>query len=297
MALDPADWSPADNPYAIALNEAEWWKRIVKLTILRLRDEQDRRIPGFGSHQMDARVLVLALRQLLTAVALQRKALNQVDGISSDVLAALDAAQQRFNAELPGLVSMRNALVHVDEWATGDGRFGPQKKLRDGQDPPRKRDIASRFWGFRYDPQAETVSQGEFTIDVAAAERAAPELALAIYLAGQAIDDKRAADLQQRTRVALARAGIDPAVPAHRVRLAVGGSRQVELSLTPPAPTEPAPTEPAPTEPVQAADPLPASVVDALARDGLTLESLDQAAGLTPAEHLGRGAVLQVRAG
>lgn len=287
---DPADWSPADNPYAIALQEAEWWKRIVKLTILRLRDEQDRRIPGFGSHQMDARLLVLALRQLLTAVELERKALRQEPGISPEVLVALDAAQRQFKAALPGLVPMRNALVHVEDWATGDGKFGPQQKLRDGQYPPPNRDIASRFWGFEYDPHAETVSQGEFTIDVAAAERAAPELALAVYLAGQAIDDKRAADLQQRTRTALARAGIDPDVGAHRVRLAVGRSRQVELSLT-----EPPPTEPVPAEPVQVGDPLPASVVDALARDGLTLESLDQAAGLSPAEHLGRGAVLQVK--
>jgi hypothetical protein len=38
------DWSPADNPYAIAVSEAQWWQRAVRLAVLRVQGEDDNRI-------------------------------------------------------------------------------------------------------------------------------------------------------------------------------------------------------------------------------------------------------------
>ena len=68
----PADWSPADNPYALAVSEAQWWQRAARLGVLRLRDADDRRISWFSSRQIDARQLVFALRQLLHAERLEQ---------------------------------------------------------------------------------------------------------------------------------------------------------------------------------------------------------------------------------
>ncbi|MBV9446305.1 MAG: hypothetical protein JO345_10460 [Streptosporangiaceae bacterium] len=38
------DWSPADNPYAIAVSEAQWWRDAARLAIMRMRDDDDRRL-------------------------------------------------------------------------------------------------------------------------------------------------------------------------------------------------------------------------------------------------------------
>lgn len=64
------DWSPADNPGAIAVSEIQWWAHAAELAVLRMRGSDDHRISWFSSRQIDARQLILALRQLLSAVAL-----------------------------------------------------------------------------------------------------------------------------------------------------------------------------------------------------------------------------------
>lgn len=166
----PEGWSPADQPYSIASTETWWWHQAVRLTIARLRA---RDLKGIGTDQIDARHLLLDLSQLATAARLQATALErESDGLDPGVAAAFNVAQQRFLEALPGLKEMRDGLVHVNEWALGEGRSGPQRELRKSGEA--ERDVARRFWGLAFDPQAETVTVGQHRpIDLAVAERAA----------------------------------------------------------------------------------------------------------------------------
>ncbi|SNS94011.1 hypothetical protein SAMN05421812_102439 [Asanoa hainanensis] len=147
MTNPVVDWSPADHPEAIALSEIQWWQRTAELALLRMDDPDDDRISWFSSRQIDARQLVIALRQLLYAVALIDGHLRKLglDQALRDVTQAQDA----FKQALPGLADVRNALVHFDKWALGDGR-GPQKRRVDAGAPARE--VASEYWGFEYDP-------------------------------------------------------------------------------------------------------------------------------------------------
>lgn len=43
------DWSPADNPYAIAVSEARWWRDAALLAIPRMRGSDDSRLGWFNS--------------------------------------------------------------------------------------------------------------------------------------------------------------------------------------------------------------------------------------------------------
>jgi hypothetical protein len=65
------DWSPADNPYAIAVSQATWWFSAVRLSVGRLHDPKDRRALPVSSTQIDARSLVIALVQVLRAEKLE----------------------------------------------------------------------------------------------------------------------------------------------------------------------------------------------------------------------------------
>jgi hypothetical protein len=136
------DWSPADNPYAIAVSQAQLWRDVVRLTITRMRDEDDRRAGFFSSQQLDAHVLVMTLRQLLTAEQLEQVALEEL-GIDTAVREELAHARKRFEDALPGIKNMRDALMHFDEWSRGTGR-GPQKdRVKAGE---AMRDVARDYW-------------------------------------------------------------------------------------------------------------------------------------------------------
>lgn len=153
-AAVPPDWSPADNPHAIAVSEAQWWQRAVQLAVLRLRDADDQRISWFSSRQIDARQLVFALRQILNAERLVAVVL-EARGVDTAAHEALARARQRFEDALPGIKDMRDALIHFDAWSRGQGR-GPQKGCRDAGGA--LRDVAREYWGFGYDPNAGAVS-------------------------------------------------------------------------------------------------------------------------------------------
>jgi hypothetical protein len=203
-ATVPPDWSPADNPHAIAISEAQWWQRAVQLAVLRLRDPDDPRISWFSSRQIDARQLVFALRQILNAERLVAVAL-EAPGVDTAAHDALAHARQRFEDALPGIKDMRDALMHFDEWSRGEGR-GPQKDRRNAGEA--LRDVAREYWGFGYDPNVGTVSLGPYTIQVDAADQAAKDLSWAIYQAAREVDQADAAELLTRTVGALNKAGI-----------------------------------------------------------------------------------------
>jgi hypothetical protein len=63
---------------------------------------------------------------------------------------------------------MRDALVHFDEWARGEGS-GPQKK--DVLAGKALRDVASMYWAFAYDPEKDTITLGPYVVQVDTAVR------------------------------------------------------------------------------------------------------------------------------
>lgn len=223
----PDNWSPADNPYAIAVSEAQWWKESARLAVLRMRRNDDARFGWFSAQQIDARQLVFALRQLLSAEDLEQFALKEL-GIDQAVRDVLAKAREQFENALPGIKDMRDGLMHFEEWARGMGR-GPQKKQRDDGALPR--DVARHFWGFGYDPRAGTVSFGPYTIEIDVAERAAHELSQAIYMAAREVDAKNIAALRARTVDALARVGIPCDSPESKLLISPGADRRVWVSL------------------------------------------------------------------
>jgi hypothetical protein len=101
------------------VSEGQWWQRTVHLAVLRLQDSDDSRISWFSSRQIDARRLVLALRQFLNAESLARAALEARD-VNAAALEGLAHARDSFEAALPGIRTMRDALMHFDEWTRAE---------------------------------------------------------------------------------------------------------------------------------------------------------------------------------
>jgi hypothetical protein len=277
-ASAPTDWSPADHPYAIALSEANWWLQDVVLTIGRLHDSDDRRIP-FSSRQLDARHLVFALRQLLAGELLEQTALRAL-GIDPSVGDALRQARERFEDALPGIKHMRDGLMHFDEWSRGEGR-GPQKEGRDAGHLPR--DVARTFWRFAYDPNANTVSLGPYTIHVEAAGQAALELFRAIDMASHEVDKRNTADLRSKTIRALDIAGVSCELEGGAVKVSPGADQRIWLSL-----------DTAGESDEGAHQHLAAQVVAALDTAGLHLASPACPEGQDTTERLVRGEPLRV---
>jgi hypothetical protein len=230
-STSPGDWSPADNPYAIAVSEAQWWQWAVRLAVTRVRGKDDDSTSWHSSRQIDARQLVFALRQLLTAEQLEQTALTAL-GIDPIVGQELAKARAKFEAALPGVKDMRDGLMHFEDWSRGMGR-GPQKQRRDAGDA--LRDVARFFWGFGYDPSADTISMGPYTIDVGIADRAAKELSLAIYMAAREVDKKDTAELRARTIGALTSAGIACESPEDALMVSPGTDLRIWFSIRPTA--------------------------------------------------------------
>ncbi|MFJ4939773.1 hypothetical protein ACIP8U_38770 [Streptomyces pseudovenezuelae] len=221
----PEDWSPADNPYSIALSEASWLRATVALTVARMHGE-DVPVGWFSSRQIDARTLVVALRQFLAAVKLERIALTGL-GMDPAVIAALDDAEQVYLDALPNIKHVRDGLTHFEDWARGEGG-GPQKDARKTADP---RDVARDFWSFGYDPVTDTVTMGPFDISVSAALPAANVLFDAIYAATRAVDQRNAAELRDQVVQALTDATIPCIPPQGPVLVSQGHDMRVWLSL------------------------------------------------------------------
>ena len=183
------EWSPSDNPYAIAVSEAGWWRRAVTLAICRLDESTDKRARMLGAQQIDARNLVFALVQLLAAERLEQRALSEL-GMDAAVGDALAGARDEYLEALPGIQEMRNAITHFDEWGMGEGRGLQKRRVDEGAS---RREVAGHFWGLGYHPDERVVRLGPFTIDVSRAESAARDLDRAIYTAAHAVDRRHKA--------------------------------------------------------------------------------------------------------
>lgn len=181
------EWSPADDPYSIAVSEAWWWRSAVRLAILRMNAAPDARADLLGAKQIDARNLVFALVQLLAAERLEQSALTEL-GMDAIVGQDLGRAREQYLEALPGIQDMRNAITHFDEWAMGQGHGLQRREVEAGAS---RRDVAGYFWGLGYHAGEQVVKLGPFMIDVASAESAARDLHMAIYAAAQAVDRRR----------------------------------------------------------------------------------------------------------
>lgn len=277
MSTPSADWSPADNPYSVAVSEARAWLASVRLAALRLRDGDDRRFPSTSSRQIDARTLMFALRQMLTAEQLEQTGLD-MRNVDPSVSRRLTEARDKFTSALPEVKNMRDALMHFEDWALGkgDGQAGGRRSSR-----PVNRVAARDFWGFGYDPAAGTVSMGPYRVDVDVAVRAATDLAAAIYAAARAVDAEELAELRRRTVLALAAAGITPGGPDdpdNPLRVSPGHDSRIWVSVNPAVPGQVA-----------------SDVIDALAVTGLRLESPSEPHAVDMASLLAGGAFLLVR--
>jgi hypothetical protein len=283
MTGTTSDWSPADNPHAIAISEGQWWQRAVQLAVLRLRGPDDQRISWFSSRQIDARQLVFALRQLLSAARLADMAM-EARAIDATARNALAQARQKFEDALPGVKDMRDALMHFEGWSRGEGRFGPQRDRRNAGEA--LRDVAREFWGFGYDPNAGTVSLGPYTIDVDTADQAARELSWAIYQASREVDRANVAELLARTVEVLGAAGISCSpVQGALLWVRVKDDSRVWLSLIAAGQSKHEWRE------------LAEQIVRALTNAQLGLVSILQAEDLEAAERLERGEALFVESG
>ncbi|MEV0188418.1 hypothetical protein AB0I39_07785 [Kitasatospora purpeofusca] len=256
MSELPDDWSPADNPHAIAVSEATWWNATVALTVLRMR-EQPTQVRSFDSQQIDARTLVTALRNLLTAAALQKAALAEL-GADHAAADELTASRGRFEAALPGLKEIRDGLTHFEHWSRGTGLGAQAAARRAGLS---EREVARDFWSFQFDPATDTVTMGPFTIQVTAAETAAEQLHDAIYTAARAVDAARATAVHADVAAALTTQRITYQPPAGQVQLTKDRLQRVCVALGPQTASPPSRHD------------LAAQVVAALTSAGLSLAS------------------------
>jgi hypothetical protein len=275
------DWSPADNPYAIAVSQSQLWREVVHLTILRMEHDDVHRTSWFSSQQLDAHVLIMTLRQLLTAEQLEQVALREL-GIDATIRDALSDARTRFEDALPGIKTMRDGLTHFDEWSRGKG-WGPQKeRVKAGE---ALRDVAREYWPFGSDPDGGTVVFGPYSIRVDVVEQAADELCQAIYSAAREIDKRNVAARRVRTVEALEGDGLRCGTGGAELQLSPGTDLRIWLSLNLKSESEQQPRE------------LAERVVVVLASTGLHLEPANVAEALEPVERLIRGEALSVESG
>lgn len=277
MPTSADDWSPADNPYSIAVSEAWTWLRCVLLLCKRIHAGDDHQLPGFDSRQLDARQLVVALWQLLMAHELERVAVRDL-GMGKDVLAELSRARTRYEQALPGIKHMRDALLHFDEWARGHGRGPQQKAVEAGSE---LRDVASMYWNFGYDPALDTITLGPYVIQLDSAVDAANALVKGIYGAARAVDLRTATQLRQRTVEALAAARAGSEVIGDLAVVSPGHDTKIWVSLRA-------------TSDLEGHKHAAEAIVTALRAAGLQLRSFLEPQSANPDERLRAGEALYV---
>jgi hypothetical protein len=171
-------WSPARDPYAIAVSQS-WWT----LHALMLFASQAR--SAFGpEQQIYARQIFGQLRLLRLCAEMQAKELRNL-GVAEAECDRLDGAIKEFDEATFDAKSARDMLEHFDEYARGEGRLQQKaiRELRMGV-----YDAAALYWGGGYDPSTEQLQEGPFVIDVPVALSASEGLYWAIYAAGRAVD-------------------------------------------------------------------------------------------------------------
>jgi hypothetical protein len=179
MGAWPGGWSPADNPYAIALSEAQWNVEAVGLGVRRILSGED------PERQIDARQLIYALRQTERFAVMEQRAIT--DKVPA-AARALGEAIEVFRAGVPGARDARDVLEHYDEYSQGEGRAQRSAITRG-----KARDLARQYSRFGYDPGTGQIQVGPFQIGVNEALIHARRLLLAIHIAAQSYDSAQSA--------------------------------------------------------------------------------------------------------
>jgi hypothetical protein len=180
-AEDPP-WSPAREPYAIAVSES-WWA-LQSATVF----AGDAKKSAGHVQQIYARQLFGHLRLLRRCAEMMATELKRQGNQPGRV--RLERDTNAFDVAVPSAKDARDILEHFDDYARGEGKLA-RTAMQD-------LDIdvfeaAAMFWGGGYDPESERLTQGPFEIIVPQAIEAAERLQGAIYAAGRAIDRTRAA--------------------------------------------------------------------------------------------------------
>jgi len=174
-----AQWSPADNPYAIAVSQSQWALWAVQLFARDARDHG-----GDTQSQIYARQIFGQLRALQRCAEMMARELNRL-GVDKAHREHLRQAIREFEAAVPGAKSARDILEHFDEYARGEGKLVKQAMRDLGIDVY---EAAAMYWGGGYDPSTEAVTEGPFVIVIPDALESAVRLQRAIYTAGRAVD-------------------------------------------------------------------------------------------------------------
>lgn len=175
------EWSPAENPYAIAVSQSWWALQALRLFASEARDAFDHR------QQIYARQIFGQLRQLRLCALMQADELEGL-GVSEVERDRLGRAIEAFDQATPDATAARNMLEHFDEYARGKGALQKRAIREEGLSVY---EAAAVYWGGGYDPTTEQITEGPIVIHVPTALAAAEALHRAIYLAGKAVDAHR----------------------------------------------------------------------------------------------------------
>jgi hypothetical protein len=178
---EEGQWSPARDPYAIAVSQS-WWA--MSAVVQFAADASGAHGPA---QQIYARQILGHLRRLQRCGVMLAKELARL-GIDQVHRDQLEDEIDLFEKAVPGAKSARDVLEHFDEYARGRGHL-QRKAMNDlGIDVF---EAAAMFWGGGYDPAADELTEGPFVIVVSRAVEASQRLHEAIYRAARALDASR----------------------------------------------------------------------------------------------------------
>jgi hypothetical protein len=175
------EWSPAENPYAIAVSQSWWVLQTLLLFAYEARKAVDHR------QQIYARQIFGQLRLLHLCARMQADELKSL-GVSEVERDRLNRAIKEFDAATPDATDARNMLEHFDEYARGAGVL-QKRAIRD--EGLSVYEAAAVYWGGGYDPTTEQITEGPIVIHLPTALAASEALHRAIYAAGKAVDAHR----------------------------------------------------------------------------------------------------------
>jgi hypothetical protein len=175
------EWSPAENPYAIAVSQSWWALQTLLLFASQARDAVGHR------QQIYARQIFGQLRLLRICARMQADELERL-GVSEVDRDRLNQAIEEFDKATPDATAGRNMLEHFDEYARGKGILQKRAIREEGLSVY---EAAAVYWGGGYDPTTEQITEGPIVIHVPTALAASEVLYLAISAAGKAVDAQR----------------------------------------------------------------------------------------------------------
>jgi hypothetical protein len=139
------EWSPAKNPYAIAVSQSWWAIQALLLFVSEARNATDHR------QQIYARQIFGQLRLLRLCARMQADELESL-GVSKVERDRLNHAMETFDTATPDAMAARNMLEHFDDYARGKGTL-QKRAIRD--EGMSIYEAAAVYWGGGYNPATE----------------------------------------------------------------------------------------------------------------------------------------------